>query len=159
MPARPAHRFIAAFALLALACAGETQNEAPPAPPAATPAPAPAALSLADVAGRWRVDVMPENSDSTILTYELMATADGQGWMIMFPDRADHVPMQARVDGDSIIAQAGPFPSALRADVNVSTTSSMRLENGQLVGMTTARYETTGADSVTVLRTRGTRIQ
>lgn len=158
MAAPRAHRFAIALGFLVLACGGEVADDAdvPAAAPAA--APAPAGLSMADVAGAWTVEVMPENADTTILTFEMTAAADGT-WMMMFPGRTDHVVMQATASGDSIITRAGPYPSALRDDVNVTTTGVMRLQNGMLVGTTTARYQGATADSVVVLRTRATRNQ
>lgn len=157
MATSPFQRLSAALCIVAIACGGEAQNEMEETP-APAPAPAPAALTLADVAGQWNVEVMPANVDTTVLAFEMTATADGS-WMMMFPGRTDHVAMQATAAGDSIVTQAGPYPSALRPGVNVTTSGVMRLENGMLVGTTTARYEGAGADSVVMLRTRATRIQ
>ena len=158
MVARPSHRLAIALGFLVLGCGGEAGNDADVPAAAPAPAPAPAGLSMADVAGDWTVEVMPENADTTVLTFQLTATADGN-WMMMFPGRTDHITMQATASGDSIISQAGPYPSALRDGVNVTTTGVMRLENGMLVGRTTARYQGATADSVVVLRTRATRSQ
>lgn len=148
-----------AFGVLLLACGGEAGNDAevPAAtPPAATPPPA--ALSLTEVAGQWNVRVMSENSDSTLVTFVMNVTPDTSGWTMTFPDR-EAIPMRVlAVEGDSIVTEAGPFQSALRSGMNVTTHSVMRLQGGSLVGETTARYETTGADSVVVLRTEGTRM-
>lgn len=150
-----------AFGVLLLACGGEAGNDAevPAAtPPAATPPPPPAALSLTEVAGQWNVRVMSENSDSTLVTFVMNVTPDTSGWTMTFPDR-EAIPMRVlAVEGDSIVTEAGPFQSALRSGMNVTTHSVMRLQGGSLVGETTARYETTGADSVVVLRTEGTRM-
>ena len=119
----------------------------------ATPAP----LSLAAVAGKWSMRTMAATSDSTLLTYEMVATADPSGWTFNFPKRA---PVPIRVlatEGDSIVSEAGPYESMLRKGVQVSTHSVMRLEYGKLVGTTIAHYSTTGPDSVLHLRTEGTR--
>lgn len=124
---------------------------------AAPEAPAgPAPIALADVAGKWSVRVMPESGDSTLLTYELVATADPSGWTLNFPKRPP-VPARVTAAGDSIVTEAGPYESVLRKGVQVTTSGVMRLVDGKLVGTTTAHYATSGADSVLNLRFEGTR--
>jgi len=121
---------------------------------------APAALALADIAGRWTVRVMPEMGDSTLLTYELTATGETNGWSIKFPDRAETVPVRVmNVAGDSVMIETGPYQSALQKGVNVSTNGAWRMDSGKLVGRMTAHYAVPTADSVRVLRMEGTRIQ
>jgi hypothetical protein len=99
---------------------------------------------------------MRQDSDSVILTYEMTASADPTAWTITFPGRP---PVQVRptVDGDSIITEAGPYESALRKGQQVTTKGVFRLVNGELVGTTTAHYQTTGADSVATFRSRATK--
>ncbi|HET9040075.1 MAG TPA: hypothetical protein VFN40_07890 [Gemmatimonadales bacterium] len=124
---------------------------------AAPEAPAgPAPIALADVAGKWSVRVMPESGDSTLLTYELVATADPSGWTLNFPKRPP-VPARVTAAGDSIVTEAGPYESVLRKGVQVTTNGVMRLVDGKLVGTTTAHYAASGADSVLSLRFEGTR--
>jgi len=140
--------FVLGAALLA-ACAK------PDAPPPAVPAP-PAAVNLADFAGTWTSQVMAEGSDSVLVTNTIVATADPAGWTLTLPGRA---PMALRIStsGDSVVAEVGPYESVLRPGVQVSTRSAMKLEGGMMVGRTVATYAGGGADSVRVLRTRGTR--
>ncbi len=131
------------------------------APPAAdtTAAMMPAAptVSLGDFAGTWQVRGMNEAGDS-IVGYTLNASADAAGWSITFPGR-DPIPASVvSVAGDSVITDAGPFESALRPGVQVTTHTIWRLMDGRLVGMTTARYATTGPDSVAMIRGEGTRV-
>ena len=141
--------------LFALAACGPKEEPAADTSAAAVqPSPT---ISLADVAGTWTTRVMPATSDSVVLTYETNATADG-AWTITFPGRPP-VPVRATADGDSIITEAGPYESALRKGVQVSTRGVLRLVNGELVGTTTARYQTSGADSVATFRAVGTRKQ
>ncbi|HET9515293.1 MAG TPA: hypothetical protein VFO95_15285 [Gemmatimonadales bacterium] len=119
--------------------------------------PAPAPLALADLAGTWDMKSMAEGSDSVLVTFELMATADTTGWMQHFAGR-DPIPMRVlAVAGDSVITETGPFESVLRPGVQVTTHSVMRLQDGRLVGTTIARYKTSGPDSVVRIRTEGTR--
>jgi hypothetical protein len=143
------------FALLVCAVAvlgcSESGNEAPV---VSTDS---AGISLADLTGNWNVRVMPETGDSVLTTYSLMAVDDST-WSMVFTERTDTIPIHiVGIEGDSIVSEAGPFPSALRADMTVSTRSVMRLQGGMLVGQTTARYQTAAADSLVSLRTEGAR--
>ena len=121
-----------------------------------TPA-APAPIALADIAGKWTVRTMTETGDSTLVTFEMVASADSSGWSFNFPKR-EPVPVRiVAVDGDSIVTEAGPFESVLRKGVKVTSRTVNRLQDGKLVGTTTAHYATSGADSVRNLRFEGTR--
>ena len=123
--------------------------------PATSAAPAP--IALADLAGKWAVRVTPESGDSAVLDFEMVATGDTSGWMFNFPKRKP-VPVRVlTVDGDSVVTEAGPFESMLRKGVQVTSRTVTRLQDGKLVGTTTARYATSGPDSVTQLRFEGTR--
>ena len=148
------------LALLA-ACAKGEQEPAPDTTavgmePAAAPT-----ISLADLAGRWDVTSTPESgSDMTPTRYTLTATSDMTGWSITFPDRPEPVALRVvSVDGDSVVTEAGPFESVRRKGVQVTTRGVLRLAGDRLVGSTRARYETTGADTVLILRTEGVRAQ
>ena len=142
-----------------VAMVGCAKKEKPPAEPIAeapAPPPAPAALTAADVAGTWNMRVTPAGSDSTILTFTLNASGDPSTWTFNFPGRPP-VPVKVTMDADSMITAAGPYQSALRKGVKVSTTGVMRLKDGKLVGSTTAHYATKSADSVLQLNSEGTR--
>lgn len=144
----------------AAALVGCAKPDTPPADtttPVVTPPP-PRAIALSDVAGKWNVKGMNEAGDSTLVTYVLTATADTTGWTITFPNRRRPVPVHVgAVAGDSIIIHAGPYESVLRPGVQVRTTGAFRLQDGKIVGMTTARYSVKTADSVRLVRTEGTR--
>jgi hypothetical protein len=120
--------------------------------------PAPAAtVSLADLAGTWTVTATAETSDSVLITYELYATATSDGWTSTLPGRE---PMPVRVllvDGDSVVAEAGPFESALRPGVMVTTRTIARLQGAMLAGTLVAHYVTDAADSVLIGRLHGMR--
>ena len=118
---------------------------------------APATIALADVAGTWNVRSTVEGDESTVVTYDLIVTPDRSGWSFTFPKR-EPIPMRVTaVEGDSILSEAGPFESSLRKGVQVSTQVVTRLQDGKLVGTTVARYQVSGADSVTRLRFEATR--
>jgi hypothetical protein len=61
------------------------------------------------------------------------------------------------VDADSIMTEAGPYPSVRRRGTQVSTNGVMRLQGGSLVGSTTAHFKVKTPDSVLVLTTTATR--
>jgi len=114
------------------------------------------AVNLADVAGKWNMKAVPMSGDTTATTYVLTATSNTNGWTITFPGRAP-IPVKVSTDGDSIMLQAGPFPSVRRKGVQVTTFSVARLQSGVINGSTTAHYKTNRADSVLILTTSGTR--
>lgn len=153
------------FALLgcaALLCAcgeGQPPQTESTADSAAEAAPAASMISLADLAGTWTLRVMPENSDSVLVTAVITATGDTSGWTMTFPGR-DPIPLHVMPpEGDSLVVHAGPYDSALRPGTQVSTEMVVRLQNGMLVGLTTAHYAGGGPDSVVVVRTEATRNQ
>jgi hypothetical protein len=116
-------------------------------------------ISLADVAGVWSMQALPETGDSALVTYEMVATDNTEGWTVTFVGRE---PIPARViavEGDSIMVDVGPYESALREGVMVSTRSVVRLQDGDLAGTFVARYQTTEPDSVLRGRQQGTRTQ
>jgi len=119
----------------------------------------PAPLNLADVAGKWNMRSVPMSGDTSATTYVLTATGNTSGWSMKFPGRATPVPVKVSVDGDSIMLSAGPYSSVRRKGVQVTTYGVARLQNGSIVGSTTAHYKVKSADSVLVLSTTGTRAQ
>lgn len=120
------------------------------APEPAPAAPAAAPISLGSVAGKYRVTSRGQAPDTSVVTYELNATGDTTGWTITFPNRKP-VPVRiVSVSGDSIVVETGQFESVRRAGVPVSTRTTYRLENGQLVGTTVARYKVSGPDTMRV---------
>lgn len=146
-------------AILFVAC---TKAENPPADTgmavAPEPAPAPPApISLAAVAGKYDVTGKNEAGDSTLVTYVLTATADTTGWSITFPNRKP-IPLRiVSVAGDSIVMDGGPYESAIKKGIMVTTNTVQRLENGKLVGRTVAHYATKGPDSVRIVVSEGVR--
>ncbi|HEY9505192.1 MAG TPA: hypothetical protein VIQ27_04400 [Gemmatimonadales bacterium] len=117
----------------------------------------PAGTSLADLAGTWNVRSTLDGSDK-VITYDIATTEDGSGWTLKFPDR-DPIPLRlVATEGDSVVWEAGPFESVIRKGVQVKVSRTVaRLQDGKLVGRTTATYEGKGADSVATLTLEGTR--
>ena len=122
--------------------------------------PADGVYSTVMIAGREkdiRVDL--ENIGDEAVTKISINSELPEGWTVTFPDR-EPIPIRlVAVEGDSIILDVGPYESALREGVMVSTRSVVRLKDGNLSGTFVARYETTEPDSVLRGRQRGTRSQ
>ena len=158
---RTARLALCCTALVVAACA---KKEAPKdttaaMAPAAAPAPAPApALAAADVAGNWHFAATPTTGKDTAATeYDIAATADTAPWTLTFTKSKLKVPAKHSISGDTLTITAGPFASQRRKGAKVSTVTVLKLDGGKLVGQTTAHYANAGADSVTVLRTEGTK--
>jgi hypothetical protein len=147
---------LALTAALSLGCSSSDNKSPDTAKAAAAPAPAPS-IKLADVAGKWNVTGKTETGDTTLVTYELVATADTSGWTINFPKRPPVPARVTAVGGDSIVIDAGPYPSVLRAGVQVTTHSVNHLVGGKLIGSSVAHYNVKTADSVRVIKSEGTR--
>jgi hypothetical protein len=140
-----------------LGCADRGSPPATTADSAQMAAPAAAGINLADLAGTWNFTTMPEDRDTVLVTYQLVATADQNGWQILLPNRPP-VPAQVlAAEGDSIVLHAGPFESVLRPGQQVTTHTVLRMQGDRLVGTLKAMYQVTTADSVAMLRTEGTR--
>jgi hypothetical protein len=123
-----------------------------PATPAASPA-----ISLADVAGKWKVRSTDETGGNVVET-ELVATADTSGWTMTGPNRKPIPVHVIAVAGDSIVTEAGPYESFIRKGVQVKTSTVSRLQDGKLVSTFEARYALKGGDSVAQRRSEGTRV-
>ncbi len=133
------------------AAADGTAMDTAPAPAPATPT-----ISLADVAGKWKVRSTDEAGGTPVET-ELNATADTSGWTMTVPNRKPVPVRVVAVEGDSIVTESGPFESFIRKGVQVTTRTVNRLEGGKLVGTIEARYTTKSGDSVAIRRSEGTR--
>jgi hypothetical protein len=101
-----------------------------------------AGIKLSDVAGVWNSKTMVGPKDSVVATTVWTTTADGKGWTMVFPNRA--APVQVRVvsmGGDSIVTEAGPFPSYLRPGQTVTLLHTVGHYKGdQMWGSSTAQY-------------------
>jgi hypothetical protein len=114
-----------------------------------------AMLTLDQIAGSWTMQVLNAAGDSTLIESVMTGTADPASWTMTFPGR-DPIPMMVSIEGDSMMFHVGPYASALRDDVMVTTEGTSRLENGMLMGTFTAHYTVPTADSLLVGRLAGT---
>ena len=144
-------------ALAVIACSKAEEAPGTDSPAAVPAAAAPAAISMADLVGKWKQETRREGSDSVLVTSEINATADPAGWTLTLPGRQP-MPIRVSVSGDSIITASGPYESVLRKGVQVTTEGVARLQGGKMVGSTIARYSGGGPDSVVRLRTEATRV-
>lgn len=134
-------------AMIAVACAGPDQKSADSLSATAAPP---------SLAGTWTLSAVPETGDTTPIPSTLVATADTTGWVLRLANRPP-TPVRVTIAGDSVVTVSGPYESVIRPGVQVTTTSVYRVRGDSLVGRTTARYTTTGADSVLHLRVTGRR--
>lgn len=117
----------------ALACitAAATAQAAQPAGPG---------IKLADVAGTWDSKTMGPK-DSVIATTVLAITANGKGWTMTFPTGA---PVAVRVlssAGDSVVTEAGPFPSHVRPGQTVTLLHTVgHYKGNEMWGTSHAQY-------------------
>jgi hypothetical protein len=117
----------------------------------------PALLTAADLAGAWNYEVRPMDSDSVITTGQ--SVFDG-ATVTQTATGGEPATGTVNISGNEISTSVGPYASALRPGVMVTTTGTYRMENGQIVGNVTARYQgVTTADSVLQLRVVMTRVQ
>ena len=148
------------FAVIVVAAC--TKADTPPAAdtsmPVATETPQ-APITLASVAGKWNVNVMGQSSDSVLATNVATFTENPAGGSFRFPGGPLIPVRNLTASGDSITYEAGPFASAVRKGMRVSNRVAVTLRDGNLVGNVTARYQTTGPDSVRQFRLAGTRAQ
>lgn len=119
--------------------------------------PATAPISLADVAGKWKVRTTDE-AGGNVVESELTATSDTTGWTMRLPNNRKPIPVRViAVAGDSIVTEAGPFESALRKGLQVQIRTVQRVQDGKMVGDVEARYRVRGTDSVAHRPLEGTR--
>ena len=148
-----AKAFMLLSVLTVVACARGDEDVAADSPAAAT---APA-LTFADFAGRWNLQLLGDMSDTVLATYELNATADGSSWTLT-PTGREPMPVRAAVEGDSLTLDVGPYKSVTPSNIDVTTMAVSRLEGGMLVGTFVSQYAMAAGDSVVRGRLRGSRL-
>jgi hypothetical protein len=147
-------RVIVASALLLAACAAGDRPQEEELEPVTTAA---AAISPADVAGTWDVEVTNVAGDSVLTTYTLQATDSWSGWTMTFQNGQTVELRITEAGGDSLIVEGGPYPSVLRPGVQVSTRTVMRVNGQQMHGAGMATYQLEGGASELPLRYTGSR--
>ncbi len=105
---------------------------------------APSGIKLSDIAGNWATKTLVGPKDSVVLTGVFTATADGKGGTMQFPN---HEPIPTRVvavGGDSVITEAGPYPSALRAGQTVTLLRIIAHYKGDVMNATFEAHYASG---------------
>lgn len=137
---------------------GEVTPAPQPAPVVSQPAPAPAALTAADLTGRWNISATPEWNDTLVTHLVLNATGDPKTWTIDYPPNAKGMKVQkVAFDGDSMVLDWGPYKSARRKGMKATSHDVYRLQGGKLVGASVSHYVGTPPDSIARLRLEGTK--
>ena len=135
--------------LLAVGCGSGQDQETPEASmPEATMSAAPAPTDLAAFAGTWSMKAMDEAGETELVAYEMTAMEGTDGWTVTFPDQDPISAHIVEAVGDSVVIHMGPYPSAIRDDVMVSTMTVSRIVEGKMMGYFTATYDMEGPDDV-----------
>lgn len=114
-------------------------------------------LRLVDLAGNWKMTATNAANDSTLVTYQMTATADTIGWSILYPNHATPIALRIRVDADSVIMDAGPYASTARTGATVTIHGVVHMRGGKLVGTESASYKVNATESVVHIKLEGTR--
>lgn len=154
-------RFAALAGSVALIVGCSTKEAPPAADTTAMAAPAPAAApaapaSLATFAGTWNVNVKPEGQDTVVATY-VLNTTDSTAWSFAFP-KGKRVPMKVMsVSGDTVITETDWFDSSVRPGLKARSNVKSWMQDGKLMGKNVVHYQTTGADTLRIFDTEGTK--
>ena len=92
--------------------------------------------------GAWKAKTMIGPTDSVVVSYVLTVAPDSKSATITFPDR-DAIPARiVALAGDSVVTEAGPFPSVLRPGQIVTLLRSVAHFKGDTMsGTFEATYE------------------
>ncbi|HTR22323.1 MAG TPA: hypothetical protein VMH88_15850 [Gemmatimonadales bacterium] len=101
-----------------------------------------AGIKLSDVAGVWDSKTMMGPKDSVVITIVITATADAKGWTMT--NGKNVVPVRVvSSGGDSIVTEAGPYPSYLRPGATVTLLRTVgHYKGNEMWGSFTATYAT-----------------
>ncbi len=138
-------------------CVGNAAAQQEPAKPKPQQQPAAKPISLAAVAGKWKLRAT-DLSGGNVVEVALTATADSSDWIITGGNRPPIRERIIAVAGDSIVGEAGPYESFLLKGVQVRQRDVYRLKDGKLVSLMQGTYSTARGDSTTVRRVEGTRM-
>jgi hypothetical protein len=142
------------LALLAGITTG-VRAQQPPSAPATTPMSAPMSMKMSDIAGTWDAKTMMGPKDSVVVTEVLTMTADGKAWTMAFPGRADAVPVKVvSMGGDSVVTDAGPYASALRAGQMVTVHMVAHYKGDSMWGTALATYSSGDKATLKMAATR-----
>ena len=98
-------------------------------------------IKLSDVAGIWHAKIMVGPKDSVATTMDLTATADDKGWLMTALKGAPVAVRVVTTGGDSVVTEAGPYPSILRPGQTVTLLRMIgHYKGNQMTGTFAAQY-------------------
>jgi branched-chain amino acid transport system substrate-binding protein len=98
-------------------------------------------VTLADFAGEWTVEAVPESGAPTVTTFVLRASEAREGWSILYAPNRDPIPLRViAFAGDSLVLESAPYMSGRRPGVRAVSRDVYRLVDGRLVGYSIGRY-------------------
>ena len=115
-----------------------------------------APIRRGDLAGHWTMTATNAANDSTLVTYEMTATADTTGWSILYPNHPTPIALHVSIDADSVIMRAGPYASTARKGATVTIQGTVHVRDGKLIGSESAYYRVNSAESVVHIKLEGT---
>ena len=93
-----------------------------------------------DPAGTWEGKTMSGPKDSVITTWTMAIGPGGKSWTITFPNRAPVAGRVVATGGDSIVAEAGPYPSVARPGQMVTTRTVAHFQGDKMTGAGDAKF-------------------
>ena len=141
-------------AMLVAACS--TKETPPVADTTAIASPPAPAMSLASIAGSWKVIMKPEGKDTVVSQY-VLDTSDSTSWTITFPNGLRAPVRVTGMSGDTVLAATDWNPSPIRKGLQARSDIKYWMQDGKLVGTHLAHYKTTGPDTVRVFVVEGTK--
>jgi len=103
-----------------------------------------AAQKVSGAAGTWHTKTMIGPKDSVATTFVLTIAADGKSATIKFPSR-DPIPTRIlAMGGDSVVTEAGPYPSVLRPGQTVTSLRAVAHYKGNTMTGTFEAHYTNG---------------
>src|SRR3989442_13654717 len=90
----------------------------------------------------WETKTMAGPKDSVVATSVLEATADGKGWSLKVANSPNAIPVRViTTGGDSMVTEAGPFPSRLRpGQTGTTLRAAEHMKGNKLTGNVEAPY-------------------
>jgi hypothetical protein len=94
-----------------------------------------------DVTGTWALKGSVGPNDSVVVSSVMKATADSKTWTLTYPNR-DPLPLRVVASGgDSVVTEAGPYPSMLRKGQTVTLLHTVaHIKGDMLTGWFEAHY-------------------
>jgi hypothetical protein len=93
-------------------------------------------------AGTWDSKTTMGPKDSVVATTVLTTTGDTKGWTMAFPNAKEPIAVRVvSMAGDSVVTEAGPFPSHVRPGQTVTLLHTVGHYKGdQMWGTSVAQY-------------------